>query len=177
MGHKVELSAKQRDEIASALKRANSKEEYQRALCLWLRAEQDLSARQIARMLGMSFGGVRNIHSRYLKHGKSILTNIPLGGRLHVNLSLSGEKSFLAPFEKTAVETGILVVSEIHKAYEQYVGYKVPASTVYRLLGRHGWRKIAPRPSHPKADIEIQEAFKKTPRQSCVNSRHWTKNL
>jgi len=30
------------------------------------------------------------------------------------------------------------------------------------MLERHGWRKIAPRPSHPKADPQAQEAFKKT---------------
>jgi len=44
----------------------------------------------------------------------------------------------------------------------QTLGYKVPASSVYRMLERHGWRKIVPRPSHPKADPQAQEAFKKT---------------
>ncbi len=105
MGRKKELSVKQRDEIGTALKRAKSKEEYQRALCLWLRAEQALPAKVIAKMLGMSFGGVRNIHSRYLKQGESILTNIPIGGRLHENMSLKEEKTFLTPFEKAAASS------------------------------------------------------------------------
>ena len=35
-------------------------------------------------------------------------------------------------------------------------------STIYRLLDRHGWRKLVPRPVHPKADLEEQAAFKKT---------------
>jgi len=176
MGQKVEFSGKQRDEIAFALKRAKSKEEYQRALCLWLRAEERLSSRQIAGMLGMSFGGVRNIHSRYLRRGESILTNVPIGGRLHAKMSLEEEKSFLAPFEKAATRSGILVVSDIHKAYENCVGCKVPASTVYRLLARQGWRKVAPRPSHPKADVDAQEAFKKTSQRNCANLKRWTKN-
>jgi len=176
MGRKEELSARQRDEIASALKRAKSKEEYQRALCLWLRVEQDLPAKAIAKMLGMSFGGVRNIHSRYLKRGESILTNIPIGGRLHENMSQKEEKIFLAPFEKAAASSGLLVVSDIHKAYEKHIGYKVPASTIYRLLTRRGWRKITPRPSHPKADVDAQEAFKKTLPENYVNSKNWTKN-
>jgi hypothetical protein len=37
------------------------------------------------------------------------------------------------------------------------------ASTVYRMLDRHGWRKLVPRPRHPKADVAAQAAFKKTP--------------
>jgi hypothetical protein len=32
---------------------------------------------------------------------------------------------------------------------------------VYRALHRQGWRKIAPRPKHPKANEEAREAFKK----------------
>jgi len=176
MGRKMEFSAKQCGEIAVAVKSAKSKEEYQRALCLCLRVEEGLGARRIAQMLGMSSGGVRNIHSRYLKHGGSILTNVSIGGRLHANMSREEEKDFLAPFEKASVDSGVLVVSGIHKAYERRVGYKVPASTVYRLLARHGWRKVAPRPSHPKTDVNAQEAFKKTSQENYVNSKRWIRN-
>ena len=56
----------------------------------------------------------------------------------------------------------MLIVSSIHRDYEQEIGHKVPPSTIYRMLERHGWRKIVPRPSHPKADPESQASFKKT---------------
>jgi hypothetical protein len=43
----------------------------------------------------------------------------------------------------------------------------VARSTVYRLLDRHGWRKVTPRPRHPKADPAAQAAFKpKFPRST-----------
>ena len=42
-----------------------------------------------------------------------------------------------------------------------YEGKAVARSTVYRLLERHGWRKVVPRPRHPKADVAAQAAFKK----------------
>jgi len=42
---------------------------------------------------------------------------------------------------------------------------KVAASTVYRLLERAGWRKVAPRPSHPRKDPAAEEAFKKSSRR------------
>jgi hypothetical protein len=37
-----------------------------------------------------------------------------------------------------------LEVSRVKAAYEQALGRKVPKSTVYRMLARHGWRKVVP---------------------------------
>ncbi|HEY5344316.1 MAG TPA: winged helix-turn-helix domain-containing protein, partial [Solirubrobacteraceae bacterium] len=42
----------------------------------------------------------------------------------------------------------------------QRSGRPVGPSTLYRILKRHGWRKVVPRPRHPDADPERQEAFK-----------------
>jgi winged helix-turn-helix protein len=47
-------------------------------------------------------------------------------------------------------------------AYEERISHSVHETTIYRLLRRHGWRKVQPRPRHPKADIAAQEVFKKT---------------
>jgi len=73
----------------------------------------------------------------------------------------------LGPFLDEAKKGGILIVSPIKSAYEQTVGREVPDSTVYRMLARHGWRKLAPDKRHPKTDPLAQEAFKKnSPRPS-----------
>ena len=42
--------------------------------------------------------------------------------------------------------------------------HPVAASVVYRMLARHGWRKVAPDTRHPKSDPLVQEEWKKTPR-------------
>ena len=55
----------------------------------------------------------------------------------------------------------VLVVTEIKKAYESIVGRMVSESTIYRMLSRHGWRKIMPRPVHPKNDPDAVNEFKK----------------
>jgi transposase len=55
----------------------------------------------------------------------------------------------------------IATVAEIWQAFEKRVGHHVDDSTIYRLLNRHGWRKLMPRPRHPKADPQEQEQFKK----------------
>ena len=41
------------------------------------------------------------------------------------------------------------------------IGLEVSLAYVYRLLRRHGWRKLAPRPRHVRARAEAQVEFKK----------------
>jgi len=71
------------------------------------------------------------------------------------------EDGLLAQFLEKAGDGTVLVVAEVKKAYEEAVGHGVPKSTVYRMLARHGWRKVAPRRRHPQSDVEKQKAFKK----------------
>lgn len=72
------------------------------------------------------------------------------------------EKKFLVPWELQAKDVGILVVSLIRAALAQHLGGSVKASVVYRLLERHGLRKVAPDTHHPKSDPAVQEEWKKT---------------
>jgi transposase len=83
------------------------------------------------------------------------------GGRRRQNMSPEEEKAFLAPFFSQAERGGMLVVAPIKAAYEKALGRSVPESTVYRFLARHDWRKLAPRPRHPKGSPERREAWKK----------------
>ena len=69
--------------------------------------------------------------------------------------------AFLAPFFEKAAAGGILVVTEIKQALDTRLGRKVALASVYNLLHRHGWRKIAPDKRHPKTDVEAQENWKK----------------
>jgi transposase len=57
----------------------------------------------------------------------------------------------------------VLVAKQLRKAVEQKIGHKVSDDYLWELLHRHGWRKKAPRPQHPKAEEakENSEAFKK----------------
>jgi transposase len=85
------------------------------------------------------------------------------GGRHRANLPVEEEEEILAHFFQKAKRGEVLVVNEVKHVYEEAVVRAVPKSTVYRMLARHGWRKIAPRPRHPKADQQKMAAFKKTP--------------
>lgn len=65
------------------------------------------------------------------------------GGRRRENLSIEEEKEVLVPFFEKSKTGEILIVKEIKLAYEAKVGCKVPKSTIYRMLARHGWRKVS----------------------------------
>jgi len=148
--------------LAERLKTAASRSEYQRIQCVLIRATLGSTAAEIAQLLGWSTATVHVIHSRWAKEGDAIFDLRARGGRRHQNLSAEQEAEMLAPFIAQAEAGGMLKVVDIQQAYEERVGKTVAPSTIYRLLERHGWRKVVPRPRHPKADAAAQAALKKT---------------
>jgi hypothetical protein len=94
---------------------------------------------------------VRRLQARYLREGEAVLKGTGRGGRYYQNLSLEEERQLLQEFLPQSEKGGILEVSRVKAAYEQVLGRKVPKSTIYRMLARHGWRKVVPRPCHPKS--------------------------
>ncbi|MDI6783988.1 MAG: winged helix-turn-helix domain-containing protein [bacterium] len=159
------LPLETKDLLGKLLKQASNKLEYQRVQCIWLRVALGLSYLQIASAIGWHYSTVKKLQARYSKEGESALKIKPRGGRYRANLSLEGEKSFLAPFLEKSERGGILIVSEIKLAYEKKIGHKVPKSTISRMLARQGWRKVVPGHRHPKGDAVKQEAFKKNLRK------------
>ena len=150
------------EKLAMDLRRAQTKGEFQRVQCLWLRASLGLSADKVATAIGWHAGSVRKLQARYLREGEAVLKGTGRGGRYYQNLTLEDERQLLQDFLAQSEKGGILEVSRVKAAYEKVLGRKVPKSTIYRMLARHGWRKVVPRPRHPKSDAATQAAFKKT---------------
>ncbi len=136
--------------------------EYRRFQCIWLRVELCLTTEQIAHAVQLHPRSVKRIQARFAKQGIDSIKEGKHGGRYHQNLTIEEEKALLTSFLEKAEAGGILTISEIKEVYEQVVGHPVPRSTIYRILERYNWRKITPRPRHPKADVVAQQAFKKT---------------
>ena len=150
------------------LKQATTIAEFQRIQCVLLRATLDCSASQIAQVLGWATATVHITHSRWAKEGQALFDLKGKGGRRNQLLSEPQEAEVLEPFIERAGAGGVLKVAEVQQAYEARVGKAVPDSTVYRVLERHGWRKVVPRPRHPKADVAARGAFKKSSAVSCA---------
>lgn len=145
---------------------ATTPSSFQHLQCLWLRTRQDWSTQTIARTVGLSVSHVRRVWSDYLRDGLAAAQGRPKGGRRHQNLTVLQEQAVLVPLKQDALAGRLVTARGIKTRYETTVGHAVPDSTVYRLLARHQWRQIQPRPKHPKGNPRARAAFKRTPDQS-----------
>jgi transposase len=119
------------------------------------------TSEEIAKHCGISKFTVQKLISRYNRFGISAVETEGKGGRRREYLTLEQEKQFLQPFIDRAQRGEIATVAEIQQAFEAGIAHRVDDSTIYHLLNRHGWRKLMPRPRHPRASEEAQEQFKK----------------
>jgi hypothetical protein len=134
--------------------------ELRKALSVLLPATVGLDASGTSEILGISESTVfRNRHS--VRHQDKKRNT--WGGRRHYSMTIQEEQDFLRPWEAKANAGGVLSVPPIHAALVEKLGRALPMSTTYRLLARHGWRKVHPDTKHPKSKPAIQEEFKKTP--------------
>ena len=146
--------------------RAQDADELRCAQAILLPALTGATLEETAALLGVGRSSVPRLQARFRQRsvaGKVVPRN--WGGRRRAHLTWKEEEKFLAPWEEQAREGRMLVVSSLRAAFAQKIGRPVAATVVYRMLERHGWRKVAPDTRHPKADPKAQEAWKKNSRK------------
>ena len=146
--------------LKSALRWKLPEVQRQRVQMVLLR-EKGMTRLEIAEVCGVSLSTVNRAHMAYDAGGIKALKPRPNGGRKHENIPAAEEKALLARFKKAAGAGELLNIHDLKAAYEEAIGHPTSSSTIYNLLHRHGWRKLMPRPYHPKRDLAAQEAFKK----------------
>lgn len=147
------------EKAREAIAEARSVEALRQAQAVLLPLALGLDMKQTGTLIGTSARWACTLRTRFLQGtlaGKRARSHRP-----RQNMSGDEEKAFLAPFFDVASSGGILVVSGIHRALEEKLGRKVALSSIYHLLHRHGWRKLAPDKHHPDRDPLAQEAWKK----------------
>jgi transposase len=115
---------------------------------------------EIAKHTGVSVSTVHNVISDYNRLGVASVETAGKGGRRSEYLTLKEETDFLQPFFERAAQGEIATAAQIKQEFEHRIGHEVNKTTIYRLLDRHQWRKLVPRPSHPKSKKEEQEQFR-----------------
>jgi transposase len=117
---------------------------------------------QTAAVLGVGRATVARLQTTFRRKRP---TGPPLsrnwGGRRQSLLTSEEESAFLKPWLQSAAAGHLVVVSPMRAALAQQLGQPVKPSVVYRLLARHGWRKVAPDTRHPKSEPAVQEEWKK----------------
>jgi hypothetical protein len=78
-------------------------------------------------------------------------------------MSYEEEEKMLNEFKEKAKSGELVTAKEIQKEYEKRIGHEIRShGQIYKVLKRHGWRKLKPRPEHPKkASAEEIETSKK----------------
>ena len=147
------------------LSKAKTAEELRQAQTVILPLEYGFSIEQTAAITGISVRWASHLRVEFIRSDGSP-KKLPRGGRRRENLTPAEEANFLAPFLEKAKEGGILIVGEIKEALDARLGRKVSLASVYNLLHRHNWRKLAPDKRHPKSDVATQDEWKK----NCPNS-------
>ena len=123
--------------------------------------EGNMTQPAIAAAMGVSLSTVNRAHMAYDQGGIKALKPKPCGGRQRQNMTIAAEQALLARFAKAAGAGEMLNIHDLKSAYEQAIGHPTSNSTIYNLLDRHRWRKLMPRPFHPRRDVAAQNDFKK----------------
>jgi transposase len=169
MGRTRDFPAGTGERVAALMKHVADKGADQRLQCIWLHL-QGQSPTPIASGLGWRPGSVRRVQARYLAEGEVALVGQPRGGRRRQYFTLDEERALLEPFLTRAQPGGVVLAAQVQQAYEAALARRVAKSTIYRLLARHGWRKVVPRPQHPGRDPAAQATFKGGSRQNSPAS-------
>ncbi len=146
----------------AALAQATNVNALRAAQAVLLPALAHTTLEETAALLGVGRASVPRLQRRFregLQPSRS--PRARWGGRRRALMTLEEEKAFLAPWVEQARSAGVLVVSPLRAALAEKLGRKVAPSVVYRLLARHGWRKVAPDTGHPKSDPAAQAEWEK----------------
>jgi len=154
--------------------RARTVEELRQAQAVALPLRFGLSLEQTAQAIGRSVVWTCRLRNRFLS-GETCgdgQRQRP-GGRRRQIMTPEQEREVLQPFLERARRGGILVVPQIKGELEAKLGRTMALSSVYNVLHRHGWRKLAPDKRHPQSDALAQAEWKKnSPRRLPPSKPH-----
>ena len=160
MKMKRELTKEDAIKIREYRKKNQDKRTDRRMLAVQQRSEGKRN-KDIAEILGVDPRIISQWVRMYLDGGIEALLPKKRSGR-PCKLTYEQEEAILNEFKEKAEAGQMIEVSEIKTAYEKTAGKSKSHGQIYRVLHRHGWRKIKPRSKHPKkASPEAIEASKK----------------
>lgn len=145
------------------LRRASSAEELRVAQAVLLPLELGLSLADTARAIGRSTSVTCMLRTRFGKiaSGQQAAPRSKRELRNRANVDLAREAKILDEVLKGAQTGGVVVIPQLKPAIEARLKKKIALSSVYRMLARHGWRKLAPDTGHPQGDPQRREDWKK----------------
>ena len=163
MSSRYKFSEEEIKEIEEARRHNRNKRAEARLKALELRAK-GADAVEVSKATGFHAGSVTRLVAKYRDYGIEAISGNHYGGNRR-NMSVEEEAKILVPFRERAEKGELVEISEIARAYQAAVDHPVSNGQIYRVLHRHGWRKVMPRSRHPKkaSEEEIAASKKLTP--------------
>ena len=156
----LKISEEEYREIEAAAKANKNKRVAKRLEVLEMRYAKKSNA-EIAAKTGFNKLYVTTLIQIYKRQGLAEYIRIKQTSHRR-NLSEAEEAEILAECEEEAEAGQMLTAEAVRKKLEEQLGRETSCNYVYRVMKRHGWRKIMPRSKHPKAaSQEEQDSSKK----------------
>ena len=155
------ITETQLKEIEAARKK-NMNKNLERQLKVLVLHAKGSSRGEISSITGYNITSISRIVSLYMKKGLSFFIGNNYKGN-NRNLSYEEEYAVLSPYLEAAKAGQLVDINEIKLAYEEALGRPLKSKGhIYRVLKRHGWRKVMPRSKHPNkaSDEEIASSKK-----------------
>lgn len=145
------------------LKRAKTADELRRAQAVLLPLELGLSLEQTAQAIGRGVTATCQMRIRFCNVERGAIpppqSKRDLRNRAHADLE--SEARILDEVLEQAASGGVVVIPRLKPKIEAKLGKTLALSGVYRMLARHGWRKLAPDTRHPQGNPAVREDWKK----------------
>ena len=160
MMKKYEISEEEYEAIKEKVKATRDKKISERLKVLMLIYE-GYGIAEIARITGRNKSGIYRLYNRYREQGLTEYARNKHTSHRRI-LTEAEENEILKEFEKAGEAGQVVTAQDIKRAFDKKIGRDTGEVYIYRLLKRHGWRKVMPRSKHPKAGSEEAcEASKK----------------
>jgi len=135
-------------ELRAWVRKARSREEYQRRVAIWMTLTGPFPAHRVADLLVVSKQTVWLWISQYNRQGPTGLQRHGRGGRRRAYLSLKQEAALLKSLHRRAQQGETPTAKQAQREISRTTHKKVSISYIYRLLDRIGWRKSGARAGH-----------------------------
>jgi hypothetical protein len=145
------------DQIVSAqelLQRAKTADELRTAQVVLLPLVLGLTLEQTVKAIGRSVGAICRLRTRTCKVARHerAAPGSKHALRNRAKATLEEEARILDEVLERAEHGEGIVIPPLREKIAERLGQPVALSTVYRILARNGWRKLAPNTAHPQGD-------------------------
>lgn len=145
------------------MKHAKTADELRAAQAVLLPLELGLSLEQTAQAIGRGITATCQMRTRFCKveSGEIQAPQGKRGLRNRAHADLASEARILDEVLEKAARGGVVAIPRLKPGIEAKLGKTIALSGVYRMLARHGWRKLAPDTQHPQGNPAAREDWKK----------------